>query len=90
MVASDGKKARTRYEVIGIENGKTRVRLYPITGRTHQLRVHCAHPDGLNTPIVGDELYGTPAHRLCLHAEHIEFTHPSTGEVVKITCPSDF
>lgn len=90
MVSTDGKKARTRYEVIGIENGKTRVRLYPITGRTHQLRVHCAHPDGLNTPIVGDELYGTPAHRLCLHAEHIEFTHPSTGEVVQITCPSDF
>lgn len=90
MVAYDGKKARTRYEVIGIENGKTRVRLFPITGRTHQLRVHCAHPDGLGTPIVGDELYGTPANRFCLHAEYLEFTHPSNGKIVKITCQADF
>ena len=90
MVAPDGKKARTRYEVIGIENGKTRVRLYPITGRTHQLRVHCAHPDGLNTPIVGDELYGTPAHRLCLHAEHIEFTHPTLNKTISINCAPEF
>ena len=90
MVAPDGKKARTRYEVISTEGEKTRVRLYPITGRTHQLRVHCAHPDGLNTPIVGDELYGTPAHRLCLHAEHIEFTHPANGKTIEITCPAEF
>lgn len=90
MVADDGKKAVTRYEVIGIENGRTRVRLYPITGRTHQLRVHSAHPSGLGTPITGDELYGTPARRLMLHAEQIEFTHPATGKNISITCLPDF
>lgn len=90
MVAPDGKKARTRYEIISTENGKTRVRLYPFTGRTHQLRVHAAHPDGLGTPITGDELYGTPAHRLCLHAEHIEFTHPTLNKTISITCNPEF
>ena len=54
--------------------------LRPLTGRTHQLRVHCAHPDGLNAPIKGDELYGTKADRLYLHAEALSFTHPTTGK----------
>lgn len=90
MVASDGKKARTKFEVIAIENEKTRVRFYPITGRTHQLRVHSAHKDGLNAPIVGDELYGTSAERLCLHAESLEFIHPITKNIIKIKTPPNF
>ena len=68
----NGKPAVTRYEVIGHEEGRTLVALYPLTGRTHQLRVHCAHPDGLNLPILGDPLYGRKADRMYLHAEVIE------------------
>ena len=69
---------------------KTRIAFYPETGRTHQLRIHAAHVDGLNTPIVGDELYGQPADRLYLHAEYISFEHPVSGVVVKIECKADF
>ena len=68
----NGKSAVTRYEVIGHEEGRTIAALYPLTGRTHQLRVHCAHPDGLNLPILGDPLYGRKADRMYLHAEVIE------------------
>jgi tRNA pseudouridine32 synthase/23S rRNA pseudouridine746 synthase len=74
-----GKAAITEYEILEIKDGKTLIALYPKTGRTHQLRVHCAHEDGLGTPIVGDELYGKKADRLYLHAEEIEFVHPITG-----------
>jgi tRNA pseudouridine32 synthase/23S rRNA pseudouridine746 synthase len=77
-----GKTSRTHWKVVGRENGRTRVHLWPITGRTHQLRVHCAHPHGLNTPIVGDDLYGQPADRLHLHAEWIRFAHPHSKEEV--------
>lgn len=73
-----GKSAITRYEFID----DNRVALYPETGRTHQLRVHCAHPEGLNRPIKGDNLYGTPSDRLYLHAESITFSHPVTGETM--------
>ncbi len=90
MVATDGKTAITRYEVMAYEENKTRVKFYPITGRTHQLRVHAAHQDGLATPIVGDELYGTPNKRLYLHAESIEFTHPITKKTIQIHCQPDF
>lgn len=84
-----GKQAITRYEVIGRSEGKTRIHFYPITGRTHQLRVHASHPDGLNAPIVGDSLYGTHASRLYLHAQRVEFIHPMTQQEIKITttCP---
>lgn len=75
-----GKPAVTRYEVLARENGHTRVAFYPETGRTHQLRVHAAHPDGLDSPIIGDSLYGTKADRLYLHAESLTFRHPYTGE----------
>lgn len=80
-----GKEAVTDYEVIG----DCRVRLCPHTGRTHQLRMHCAHPDGLGCPIRGDELYGHPADRLYLHAERLELTHPATGErmVFELSAP---
>jgi tRNA pseudouridine32 synthase/23S rRNA pseudouridine746 synthase len=71
-----GKKAITKFEVIERKDNKTLIYFYPITGRTHQLRVHAAHNLGLNTPIVGDELYGKHSTRLYLHAERLEFEHP--------------
>ena len=89
-----GKEALTRYEVIEkiVYDGRecTKVAFYPVTGRTHQLRVHSAHAGGLNTPIIGDELYGSPDKRLMLHAEYLKFTHPVTGEVVELTAAADF
>ena len=86
-----GKEAVTDYQIMGTENGHTRIALFPRTGRTHQLRVHCAHPDGLGTPILGDALYGRPADRLYLHAEQLTFTHPATGKVMTFYAPpSDF
>ena len=77
-----GKSARTKYEVISESEGKSRVYFYPITGRTHQLRVHASHHLGLNAPIVGDDLYGRRGERLCLHAEAIWFVHPMSKEEV--------
>jgi tRNA pseudouridine32 synthase/23S rRNA pseudouridine746 synthase len=71
-----GREAQTRYEVLSSENGITRLALYPVTGRTHQLRVHCAHSEGLAAPIVGDRLYGHPASRLMLHCQQISFFMP--------------
>ena len=62
----------------------------PITGRTHQLRVHAAHKDGLDCPIVGDALYGATAERLMLHAACITFVHPVNKEVISLECESDF
>ena len=85
-----GKPAVTRYDVVEIKDGKTRINFYPITGRTHQLRVHAAHPQGLNMPIVGDDLYGTRAERLYLHAEYLEFRHPITNEVIKLELKAGF
>ena len=85
-----GKNAKTNWEVIQRENGKTRVYFYPITGRTHQLRVHAAHKDGLNTPIIGDDLYGKKTNRLHLHAEFIEFMHPFTNKKMSFTVAADF
>ncbi len=79
-----GKPAVTTFEVVGRKDGRTWVRLRPVTGRTHQLRVHMAHPDGLGTPIVGDELYGLKHRRLYLHAEYLSFVHPVTGERITI------
>ena len=68
-----GKPAQTHYRVLANKEGHALLELRPITGRTHQLRVHCAHPLGLNNPIVGDRLYGKPGERLMLHAYSIEF-----------------
>ena len=85
-----GKNAETNWEIIRKENGKTRVYFYPITGRTHQLRVHAAHKDGLNTPIYGDDLYGKKENRLHLHAEFIEFVHPSTNQNISFRVEADF
>ncbi len=85
-----GKAAQTEWEVINRVEGKTLVYFYPITGRTHQLRVHAAHPLGLNTPIVGDDLYGNKSNRLHLHAESITFQHPISREMMTISVEADF
>lgn len=75
-----GKPSQTKWEVIERKNGQTKVHFYPITGRTHQLRMHASHQLGLNTPILGDDLYGTKSKRLYLHADTLEFIHPETKE----------
>jgi tRNA pseudouridine32 synthase/23S rRNA pseudouridine746 synthase len=85
-----GKNAETRWEVVEHKNNQTRVHFYPITGRTHQLRVHSAHKNGLNTPIVGDDLYGKKETRLHLHAEFIEFAHPISKDIMSFTVDADF
>lgn len=85
-----GKPAITDFEVLERKDNYTRIAFYPRTGRTHQLRVHAAHPLGLHCPIIGDELYGAKAERLYLHAEKLEFIHPITGEKISITRKADF
>lgn len=97
MVAADGKRAVTEYRVLSRDGARTRVEFYPITGRTHQLRLHSAHRLGLNAPIVGDEIYGvvgagdtSAVSRLCLHASYLAFTHPHTGEEITISSPAEF
>ncbi len=85
-----GKSAQTKYEVIKIRDGQTRVHFFPISGRTHQLRMHASHQLGLNKPIVGDDLYGKKAERLYLHAEFIEFLHPVSGERMGVERLADF
>jgi tRNA pseudouridine32 synthase/23S rRNA pseudouridine746 synthase len=85
-----GKHAETNWEVIERKDNKTRVYLYPVTGRTHQLRMHTSHKLGLNIPIVGDDLYGKKANRLHLHAELIEFSHPTTKERMKFHKEAEF
>ena len=87
-----GKVAITRYSIRERRtDGSWFVDLFPLTGRTHQLRVHAAHPDGLNAPIVGDRLYGgEQAERLMLHAAEISFVHPVTNETMHFSVPSDF
>ncbi|MBR3453099.1 MAG: RNA pseudouridine synthase [Muribaculaceae bacterium] len=85
-----GKPAVTRYHVLERTGGTTRVALAPLTGRTHQLRVHCSHPQGLNCPIVGDRLYGVAFTRLMLHASTLTLVHPATGQLLTFTSPSPF
>ena len=85
-----GRNARTEWEVIERTETRTKVYFYPVTGRTHQLRVHAAHPRGLGCPIIGDDLYGVKAERLLLHAERLEFVHPVTREVVVIEVGAGF
>ncbi|THH41431.1 RluA family pseudouridine synthase [Neolewinella litorea] len=85
-----GKAARTHWAVRQRNADSTLVDLWPLTGRTHQLRVHCAHPGGLGAPIVGDDLYGNPAERLYLHAAWISFVHPTTKERVEFTSQLPF
>lgn len=90
-----GKRAISEYRVLDHHLSPTTHRpltllaLYPHTGRTHQLRMHCAHQEGLGCPILGDELYGHKADRLYLQAESIAFVHPNTGKRMHLFCPSD-
>ena len=87
-----GKMGTTHWEKIGIENDKTRISFIPITGRTHQLRLHAAHEKGLNIPIVGDPFYGngTGPGQMKLHACELAFTHPVTGERLEFKLDPSF
>ena len=85
-----GKPAKTQFKVLKRQGNKTLIHFFPITGRTHQLRMHASHHLGLNTPIVGDDLYGKKANRLHLHAEYLEFTHPKTKELMKFQVEPNF
>ena len=79
------------YTTKKVDKRRTLVHLYPKTGRTHQLRVHCAHPLGLACPILGDPLYGIErADRMYLHAAELTFRHPVTGETMHFLSPSGF
>jgi tRNA pseudouridine32 synthase/23S rRNA pseudouridine746 synthase len=85
-----GKPAITAWRVVERTPTRTRVTLVPHTGRTHQLRVHAAHPLGLAAPIVGDRLYGRAAARLALHAEALAFVHPHTQRRIELVRPAPF
>jgi tRNA pseudouridine32 synthase/23S rRNA pseudouridine746 synthase len=85
-----GKPAITEWQVVERAGARTRVHLVPRTGRSHQLRVHAAHPLGLGAPIVGDRLYGRAAARLALHAEALGFVHPHTRRHVHFERPAPF
>lgn len=85
-----GKTAQTRWTKVSEESLGTLVHFYPITGRTHQLRVHAAHPQGLNTAIKGDELYGKAGERLFLHADFLQVQHPKSQKTMKFKAPCPF
>lgn len=85
-----GKKAITKFKVLGVENGKTKIEFIPKTGRTHQLRVHSAHSKGLNCAIVGDELYGNKKERLYLHASNLSFVHPILNIEIRFSSEAPF
>lgn len=90
-----GKAAITRATVIASNSTSSRVEFYPVTGRTHQLRVHAASPQGLNAPILGDELYGqytdnADNQRLMLHADWLRFRHPGNGEIMEVSSAAPF
>ncbi len=85
-----GKSAQTKWKVIHRANQQTKIHFFPITGRTHQLRVHAAHSLGLNCPIVGDDLYGRKGKRLLLHAESISFVHPKSKESMTVSLEAAF
>jgi len=85
-----GKPAKTQWEKVKVANNKTLVNFYPVTGRTHQLRLHAAHKQGLNVPIVGDDLYGKKGNRLMLHAQELGFKHPISGKQLSFKCDCEF
>jgi tRNA pseudouridine32 synthase/23S rRNA pseudouridine746 synthase len=84
-----GREAITEWRVLERREGRTRVVFFPRSGRTHQLRVHAAHPRGLGAPIVGDRLYGKTAERFFLHAETLTFRHPN-GNMLTVSSPAPF
>lgn len=85
-----GKKSVTRWQVVEREPNQTRIHFWPLTGRTHQLRMHAAHHLGLHAPIIGDDLYGTADKRLCLHAAYLAVDHPVTHERMSFEVVEDF
>lgn len=85
-----GKEAETEFRVLDVVDGRTHIIFKPLTGRTHQLRVHASHPSGLNASIKGDTLYGKAANRLYLHARKLVFDHPISGEEITILCEAEF
>lgn len=85
-----GKKSVTKWKVVERNKFTTKVDFWPLTGRTHQLRMHSAHELGLNAPIVGDDLYGTPSERMCLHAAQLQFIHPATKERMNFEVKESF
>ena len=85
-----GKAAITKWELIEQAGARAKVYFYPLTGRTHQLRLHAAHSLGLGTPILGDDLYGSPSDRLYLHAQSITFKHPSSKKEMNLEAPVDW
>ncbi len=85
-----GRAAETKWQIIERTASHTKVYFYPKTGRTHQLRVHAAHREGLNMPILGDDLYGKKANRLHLHAEFLAFTHPVTKQWMAFQVDAEF
>ncbi|NOI27774.1 RluA family pseudouridine synthase [Vibrio coralliilyticus] len=85
-----GKPAETYWELIESRDGRSKLYLYPKTGRTHQLRVHCAHHLGLNLPMVGDGLYGQRADRLHLHAQRLEIEHPYSKQPMTFEAECEF
>ncbi|MBN3494681.1 RluA family pseudouridine synthase [Vibrio neptunius] len=85
-----GKPAETYWELIETRDNRSKLYLYPKTGRTHQLRVHCAHHLGLNLPMVGDGLYGQRADRLHLHAQRLKIEHPYTKQPMTFEADSEF
>lgn len=85
-----GKKSVTKWKMIKRYKSTTKVDFWPLTGRTHQLRMHAAHELGLDAPIVGDDLYGTASARMCLHAASIEFIHPKTKEKISFEVEENF
>ncbi|MCL2329167.1 MAG: pseudouridine synthase [Bacteroidetes bacterium] len=85
-----GKQSLTFWKVLERGETTTKIHFFLHTGRTHQLRVHASHQAGLNAPILGDDLYGIKADRLYLHAEYIEFTHPTTRKKVCFRCEAGF
>lgn len=85
-----GKEAITEYEVLSVSGDQTRIALKPITGRSHQLRVHCAHAKGLGIAILGDTIYGVKDKRLFLHAKEIKLTHPISKIEMDFNSNPDF
>ncbi len=87
---TSGKKSVTKWKVVKRYESMTKIDFWPLTGRTHQLRMHAAHELGLNAPIVGDDLYGTASERMYLHAAHIEFIHPGNKETMSFAVEERF
>lgn len=88
----NGKEGITRWRTLGYEGNRTRIEFFPATGRTHQLRLHASHPEGLGCPIVGDSLYGNgrEGEKMFLHAGGLQFAHPDTGKPLCFVSPAPF